>query len=250
MSYLAFHGHAAVRHLPGRQVRAILGLAQFALDARLSRGRHSRVRGELGLPSVDSQFFESQLLWLMMDGEAHRVSGHDVYLMNLALQAMYEQYPKYGILCWLFDNASRHGWIADADRAVAAAEIDAVLDGGPPVLDRAAWGAVMAFLRDGTGDIVTSLAPAEGFPGWRLAWEAQAWRPAVRNTAEPRDELEGLWEGLSDDARWELGMTALNGDPARQWHPGQYRFSDLTLSSAPGCPGGLVPVGQITTRIQ
>jgi hypothetical protein len=88
------------------------------------------------------------------------------------------------------------------------------------VLDRAAWGAVMAFLRDGTGDVVTSLSQdPEDFPGWQLAWEAQAWRPTVQNPAEPWDELEGRWQGLSDDARWELGMTALNGDPTRQWHP-------------------------------
>lgn len=245
MSYLAFASRAAVIHLPARQVDAILGLAQFSLEARLSRGRHSRVRGELGLPSADSQFLDSELLWLMMDGETHRIGGHDVYLMNLALQAMYEQAPKDGILCWLFDNASRHGWIADADRAAVAAEIDAVLDGGPPVLDRGAWGEVMGFLRDGTGDVVTSLAPAEDFPGWRLAWEAGAWRPPVRNFVEPGDELEALWGQLGGDARWDLGMTVLNGDPSRQWRPGQYKFSDLTLSSSFGGPGGLVPVGQM-----
>jgi hypothetical protein len=101
----------------------------------------------------------------------------------------------------------------------------------------------MAFLRDGTGDVVTSPSQdPEDFPGCQLAWDAQVWRPTVRNPAEPWDELEGLWERLGDDARWDLGMAALNGDPTRQWHPGRYKFSDLTLSSAPGQPGGLVPV--------
>ena len=37
MSYLAFTSRAAVIHLPGRQVHAILGLAQSAIRIRLWR---------------------------------------------------------------------------------------------------------------------------------------------------------------------------------------------------------------------
>src|SRR5262245_19598222 len=107
MSYLAFQSRTAVTRLPGRQVHTILRLAQGALEAGLSRGRHRGLRDELGLPAVDSQFFASHLLWLMTDDEAHRAGGHDVYLMGLALQVMYDQSPKNGILCWLY--ALNHG---------------------------------------------------------------------------------------------------------------------------------------------
>jgi hypothetical protein len=249
VSYITFHSRAAVVRLTGSQVSAVFSLAQFSLEARLSRARHCHLRDEFGLPDASSPFFESQLLWLMTDGQAHRAGGQDVYLMDLALQVMYEQSRKYGILCWLFDNALTHGWAAGTDRAAMAAEIESVLDGGPPVLDRDDWGAVITFLRDGTGDVVTSLSQGEEFPNWRLARASGTWCPALRESAEPQDELDALWDQLDDATRWDLGMTALKTRPERQWHPGRYRFSDLTLGNVPGGPAGLVPVAQTTGNL-
>jgi hypothetical protein len=151
-----------------------------------------------------------------------------------------------GVLCWLFDNALNRGWVAGANRAAVAAEIEAVLDGGPPVLDRSDWEAVVAFLRDEASDVVTSLSQGDEFPSWRLAWDAGTWCPPIRNTAEPQEKLEALWEQLSEGTRWDLGMTTLRARQAPQWRPRCYRFSDLTLSSSPGEPEGLVPVKQET----
>jgi hypothetical protein len=130
MSHLAFHGRTATIYLSGREVHHIASLARDALADEPSLAENRQLRCELGLPAPDSMFLASQVFWLMSDGETHRIRGQDVYLFDLALNVLYRRQPAAGILCWLFDNALAHGWVAGADRHAVAGQIQAALDPG------------------------------------------------------------------------------------------------------------------------
>lgn len=247
MSSLSFRSRSAVSYLDGRQVQAIIGQARASLETELRRPQCRRLRNQLGLPDPDSTFFSSQVLSLMLglDGDdGSHADGHEVYFVDLARQVRYEQEPRYGILGWLFGNASENGWVAGPDRQAAASEIDAAVAGSPQPLSQAAWAGVTEFLRDGKEDVVLSMNPGEDFPGRYLAWNSGTWKPAVRSAEEPHDELEVLWEQLSTDSQWDLAFAALQANPDLQWHPGRYEFCDFTIG-----PGGrLVPSKPQTPR--
>jgi hypothetical protein len=247
VSSLSFHSRSAVSHLGGRQVQAIIGQARDSLEDTLLRPECKRLRNQLGLPHPGSMFFSSQVFSLMMglnaDDGSH-VDGHHVYFIDLARQVRYEQEPTYGVLGWLFGNASTHGWIAGPDRRAMADEIDAAVASSRQSLSHTAWAGVTGFLRDGEGDAVLSMNPSEDFPSRYLAWTSGTWRPAVRNTEEPYDELEVLWEQLSGDSQWDLAFAALQASPDLQWHPGRYEFCDFTIGPA----GSLVPSKRQASR--
>jgi hypothetical protein len=258
MTYLALHRPAATVHLTGREIRRIAELAQAALVAELSLPGYQRLRGQLELPPVSSRFFESQVLELMADGEPRHIAGCDVDLSGLALNILYQQQPAAGILCWLYGNALARGWVADADREAMAGQIQAALDGGAararaadryqpavevsgftiPPGNRDGWEDVIAFLRAGTGDIVTSLSIGNEFPDCRLAWDSGIWRPDIPDPRQPGEELEILWDKISAARQWDLCMQALYARPWLQWKPAVgYRFGEFTLDPH----AGLVP---------
>lgn len=258
MSYLALHRSAATFYLTGREVHHITALAQDALAAELSLPQYWRLRAELGLPPADSTFFPSQVLQFMSDGEPHRAAGHDVYLFDLALNTLYLRQPAAGILCWFYDNALAHGWVADTDREAMAGQIQAALDAGVarantadrhqpavkaaaatiPPGTRAGWEEAIAFLRAGPGDVVTSLSVGNEFPDYRLAWDCGIWRPGVSDPDDPGEELEILWDRVSAAGQWELCMRALRARPALRWDPAaRYSFGAFALDNE----AGLVP---------
>ena len=130
MTHLALHRPVAAVHLTGREVRHVAALAQAALARELARPEYRHLRAELELPAPGTTFYSSQVSWLASDGEAHRVQGQDVYLFGLALNVLYQKQPAAGVLCWLYDRALVHGWVADADREAMAGQIQAALDAG------------------------------------------------------------------------------------------------------------------------
>jgi hypothetical protein len=258
MTHLALHRPDAAVHLTGREVRHVAALAQAALAAELSRPEYRRLRDQLELPPAHSEFFEPQVLALISGGETRHVAGHHVYLFGLALNVLYQRQPATGVLCWLYDRALVHGWVADADREAMAGQIQAALDAGVaragaadrhqaavtvagiPISpgNRGGWEEVIAFLRDGPGDVVTSLAVGDEFPGCRLAWDSGAWRPGIADLKDPGEELEILWDQVSAAVQWDLCMQALRTRPWLQWTPAAgYGFGEFTLDP----DAGLVP---------
>lgn len=255
MSYLALHSRTGGFHLSGREVANIQLMAERVLARELARPEYRRLRAELELPPPGTEFYFSQVSWLAGDGEAHRVQGQDVYLFDLAFTLFYQEQAVAGILCWLFDQALGHGWIAAADQQAFAAEIQAALDAGvarakaadrhQPAAEAAGvtilpgnrdgWEDVIAFLRGAPGDVVTSLSFGNEFPDHRLAWEAGTWRPGVRDPEDPGEELEILWDQVSAAGQWDLSMRALRTQPSRQWRPGgRYVFGEFTLEPEAG----------------
>ncbi len=205
--------------------------------AELAQPAQRQLRADLDLPPVHSRFFESQVFWLMGDGQSHRVQGRDVYLMDLALGALYRAQPAAGVLAWLYDHALEHGWVASADRHAFAQEVQVALDTGS-ARPGMGWDRVISFLRSGTGDIVTSLSIGTTYPDSQLALDSGAWQPAVTDPAGSEDELEGLWDQLSGDEQWDLCAQALQACPSRQWRLGgeRYLFGDTTIRPPAG-PG-------------
>jgi hypothetical protein len=136
-------------------------------------------------------------------------------------------------LCWLYDQALGHGWIAAADQQAFAAQIQAALDAG---IARAGmgWDGICSPLHSGVGDIVTSLSVGNSFPDAHLALQAGTWSPGLRNPDDP-DELDEHWDQLGHAGQWELCMQALRAQPSRQWRPGgSYVFGDFTLEPDAG----------------
>lgn len=178
--------------------------------------------------------------WLAGDGEAHHVQGQDVYLFDLALNLWYQQQPATGILCWLYDQALGHGWIAAADQQAFAAEIRAALDAGVarPAMG---WDGICSLLHSGAGDVATSLSVGNEFPDPRLALEAGTWAPGLRSPDDP-DELDALWHQVGHAGQWDLCLQALHAQPARQWRPGSsYIFGDFTLKPETGLARAAAP---------
>jgi hypothetical protein len=174
------------------------------------------------------------VLWLASDGQAHHVQGQDVYLFDLAFNLWYQQQPAAGIMCWLYDQALGHGWIADADQQAFTAEIRAALDAGVarPAMG---WDGICSLLHSGAGDVVTSLPGMGGeFPDPQLALEAGTWSPGLRDPDDP-DAVDALWDQVGPAGQWDLCMQALRVQPARQWRPGGgYVFGDFTLNPETG----------------
>ncbi len=235
MSYLALHSRDAETRLSGREVRHIAALAEDALAGDLAMHAHWQLRADLGLPAADSGSFASQLSWLMSDGETHRVQGHDVYLIDLALNALYRQQPAAGVLCWLYGHALGHGWVADGDRHAFAAEIQAALDAGAarPGLG---WEVIIGFLRERPGGVATSLSIGRGFPDDLLALDANTWSPRLRHPQDSGGELDASWDRLGPAGQWERCIQALRSWPARQWHPGGGGnvFGEFTIQPGSG----------------
>lgn len=255
MTYLALHRPAATVHLTGREIRRVGELAQAALVAELSLPGYQRLRDQLDLPPVPSGCFELQVLELIAAGETRHVAGHDVDLSGLALNVLYQQQPSAGILCWLYGNALAHGWVADAGREAMAGQIQAALDTGAararaadryhpavevagftiPPGNRNGWEDVIAFLRAGPGDVVTSLSIGNEFPDCRLAWDSGIWRPGIPDPGQAGEELEILWDTISAARQWDLCMQALHCRPWLQWKPAVgYRFGEFTLDPHAG----------------
>ena len=234
VSYLTFHSRTGDVQLSGREVADISLTAEHSLARELARPEYRRLRAELQLPAPGTTFYTSQVSWLASDGETHHVQGQDVYLFDLALTIWYQQQPAAGILCWLYDQALGHGWIAVADQQAFAAEIQAALGAG---VARAGmgWDGICSLLHSDPGNVVTSL-PSVGndFPDAQLALRAGTWPPGLPNPGDP-DELDALWDQLGRAEQWELCMQALRGQPARQWRPGGgYVFGDFTLKPETG----------------
>lgn len=235
MTYLAFHSRQATVHLAGREVHHIAALGLDALTDVLAQPGLRQMRAELGLPPADSMFFQSQVYMLISDAEPRRVQGRDVYLSDVALDLLYRSQPAAGILCWLFDHALGHGWVAHPDRHAFAQEIQQALDAGA-ARPGMGWDAIIAFLRGGAGDVFTSLSIGNEFPDCQLALDSAAWQPAGANPGDSAGDLEGLWDRLGDDQQWDLCALALRAWPARQWRPGGtgYLFGDFTIQPAVG----------------
>jgi hypothetical protein len=258
VSYLAFHSRTGTVHLTGREVRHIGALATEALATELSLPEHQLLRADLGLPAVHSRSFGLQVLWLMSDGEPHRVQGRDIYLCDLALNVLYRHRPAAGILCWLYDKALIHGWVAAADRSAMAEQLQAALNAGvarakmadqrpehPGVLlpagSRGGWEEVIAFLRSGTGDVVTSMSLGRAFPHYEPALIAGVWQPRLAGHCDAEDDLDRLWGQLGCGQQWDLCMRALRDRPSLQWRPGgeSYLFGAFTILPR----AGLMPSG-------
>jgi hypothetical protein len=236
MSYLTFHSRTGDVRLSGREAANIALMAERALASELALPEYRRLRAELELPPPGTTFYSSQVSWLASDGETHRVQGQDVYLFDLALSIWYQQQPAAGILCWLFDQALGHGWIAAADQQAFAAEIQTALDAGAARAGMG-WDRICSLLHSGAGDIVTSLSVGNDFPDAQLGLQAGTWSPGLRNPDDP-DERDGHWGQLSPAGQWKLCMQALRAQPSRQWRPGGgYVFGDFTLEPE----AGLVP---------
>lgn len=109
MSYLEFRHMAGQVHLRGPEMHNIFLMAEVNLGRQLAQPEYRQVRAELRLPGPGTRFYQSQVMMLMGDGEAHRIQGKDVYLADLALNLLYEQDSAAGILCWLADQALVHG---------------------------------------------------------------------------------------------------------------------------------------------
>lgn len=237
MSYLTFHSRATAIRLSGREVAHIAELAKEALIAELARPAHRRLRADLDLPPADSMFFGSQVFWLMSDGQPYALQGQQVYLFDVALNILNRRQPAAGILCWLYDHALVHGWIAGADRPAFAAELQTALQAGA-ASPNMGWEGIMSFLHDGTGEVVTSMSIGAEFPGYQVALDTGTWQPAVTKTARGDDELEGLWDQLGEDRQWDLCTQAIRGRPSLRWQPdANYLFGDFTIQD----PAGLVP---------
>ena len=234
MSYLTFHSRTGETRLSGREVASISLQAERVLARELALPEYRCLRAELELPAPGTTFYTSQVQWLASDGEAHHIQGQDVYLFDLALNLWYQQQPAAGILCWLYDQALGHGWIAAADQQAFATEIRAALDAG---IARAAmgWDGICSLLHSATGDVVTSLPGIGGeFPDPRLALEAGTWSPRLRSPDDP-DEIDARWDQVGRAGQWDLCMQALHAQPARQWRPGGgYLFGDYTLKPDAG----------------
>ena len=156
MSYLAFHSRAGTVHLTGREVRHIGALATEALTAEFSLPEHQPLRADLALPAVHSGSFGLQVLWLMSDGEPHQVQGHNLYLCDLALNVLYRHQAAAGILCWLYDKALIHGWVAAADRRAMAEQLQVALNAG----------VARAKMADQDAEQPRGLRPAGSRGGW------------------------------------------------------------------------------------
>jgi hypothetical protein len=223
-------------------------MAISALTRELARPEYRRLRAELELPAPGTTFYTSRVSWLAGDEEAHRVQGQDVYLFDLALNLLYQQQPATGILCWLYDQALGHGWIAAAGRQAFTAEIQAALDAG---LARPGmgWDGICTLLRSGAGDVATSL-PGIGseFPDPGLALEAGTWSPGLRSPDDP-DEIDALWDQVGHAGQWDLCMQALHAQPARQWRPAAgYVFGDFTLKPETGLARA-APLARCSRRV-
>lgn len=235
MSYLSFDSRTGETRLSGREVAGISLQSERALARELALPEYRRLRAELELPAPGTTFYTSQVSWLASDGEAHHVQGQDVNLFDLALNLWYQQQPAAGILCWLYDQALGHGWIAAAHQQAFAAEIRAALNAGiaRPAMG---WDGICSLLlHGGTGDVVTSL-PGIGkeFPDPQLALEAGTWSPRLHSQDDP-DELDALWDQVGCAGQWDLCMQALHAQPARQWRPGSgYVFGNFTLKPETG----------------
>lgn len=243
MSSLTFHSRTGDVQLSGREVANITLMAERALAGELARPAYRRLRAELELPAPASMFYASQVSWLASDGEARHVQGQDVYLFDLAFTIWYQQQPAAGILCWLYDQALGHGWIAEAGQQAFAAEIQAALDVG---VARAGmgWDGICSLLRSGSGNVVTSISVGNAFPDAQFALQAGTWSPGLRNPGDA-DELDALWDQLGRAGQWELCMQALRVQPFRQWRPGGgYVFGDFTLKPEIG----LVRFAELTAR--
>jgi hypothetical protein len=233
MSYLTFHGQTGETRLSGREVHHISLMADTALARELARPGYGHLRAELELPHPSSTFFASQVSWLAGDGEARHIQGHDVYLIEVAFNLLCQQQPAAGILCWLYDQALGHGWIAAADQQAFAAEIQAALHAGiaRPAMG---WDTICSLLQSGTGDVVTSLSLGNEFPDPQFALEAGIWSPRLRDPDDP-DERDMRWGQLPPAEQWGLCMRALRAQPSRQWRPGcGYLFGDFTLRPGDG----------------
>ena len=233
MSLLTFHSRTGDVQLSGREVANITLMAEHALARELAQPAYRHLRAELELPAPGTMFYMSQVSWLASDGETHHVQGQDVYLFDLAFTIWYQQQPAAGILCWLYDQALGHGWIAVPDQQAFAAEIQAALDAGV-ARPGMGWDGICSLLHSGRGDVVTSISVGNGFPDSRLALRAGTWSPGHRNPGDP-DELDALWDELGHAEQWELCMRALRIQPSRQWRPGGgYIFGDFTLKPETG----------------
>lgn len=256
MSYLEFRDRDTAVCLTGTEVHHIAWLAQQALAAWLRRPAYQGIRRDLGVPDPSSPFFESQILMTM--GEPRQVRGRKVYLIDLGRNMLYWDTPEAGILCWLYGHALHHGWAAGADRAALAGEFQAAVDAGlarrhmgdqhagplttggvtlPPG-DHGGWEEVIAFLRSGNEDVVTSLSIGGCFPDRDIAREAGVWQPP---DPSPWDEdAEAAWEELPPGQQWDLCMQALHDSPGRQWQPGmRYCFGDWILDGGDLAPAHL-----------
>lgn len=171
----------------------------------------------------------------MSDGETHRVQGQDVYLFDLALNALYRQQSAAGVLCWLYGHTLGHGWAADDDRHAFAAEIRVALDASAarPGLG---WEAIIGFLRERPGDVATSLSIGRGFPDRQLALDAGTWSPQLRHPRSPGTGSTRRGNRLGPAGQWERCIQALRSRPAQQWHPGGgvYVFGQFTVQPGSG----------------
>jgi hypothetical protein len=265
MSYLSFRERSGREsRVAGPAVRFIEQLADEALRAELSRHEYARLRDSLRLPSPFHRgAFQAELQMAMRGGIT--AAGHQSSLHAVALNVLVSRCPQAGIMAWLYEKGTFHGWAQGADRPAMAAEIQAAVDAGAapalagdqhqpdlafrglviPKGDRGGWEEAVTFLRGGDGDIVTSNTIgdtsfpsqeiAEQFPGWQPPGQADDYAGA--DADDYRAEASAAaWDALSGERQWDACLPVIQADPGLQWRPGGscYLFGPLTLDRDTG----------------
>lgn len=158
-------------------------------------------------------------LWAAGPSGAERVG-----LVGLAANTTVAEVAASQALVWLHYGCEAHGWVDGADRGWLAERYQDALDAG---VARAGlgWEKVIELLRqDSTGAVVTSFYG--DFPNVEEVINAGVWPEAGPRGASVSDAdlaaREALWEGLTDERRWDLGMAALRARPAGD---GELRWS-------------------------
>lgn len=265
MSYLSFRERSGREaRVAGPAVRFVEQLADEALRAELCRPEYARLRDALGLPSPSRQdAFQAELRMKMPGGVA--AAGQRSSLHAVALNVLVSRCPQAGIMAWLYEKGTFHGWACGADRAAMAAEIQAAIDAGAapalagdrhqpdlafgglviPKGDRGGWEEAVAFLRDGNGDVVTSNTIGDApFPSQEIAEKSPSWQPLGEADDYDGDDDDdyraeasaATWDALDGEQQWDACLPVIQSAPGLQWRPGgsSYLFGPLTLDRAAG----------------
>jgi hypothetical protein len=265
MSYLMLRERSGREaRVAGPAVRFVEHLAGEALRAEISRREYARLRHALGLPSPFHRgAFEAGLRMAMLRGIA--AAGQRSSLHAVALNVLVSRCPQAGIMAWLYEKGTFHGWACGADRGAMAAEIQAAIDAGAapglagdqhqpdlvfgglviPKGDRGGWEEAITFLRGGDGDVVTSNTIGDvTFPSQEIAEKSPGWQPlgeADDYDGDDDDDYQAeasaaTWDALSEEEQWDACLPVIQAAPGLQWNPdgSSYRFGPLTLDRAAG----------------
>ena len=233
MSGIYFHtvGHEPVV-VRGAERARIEVLVRDTFREVLRRPHMAELRRTLrltGAPPVEGfDYDQAQLTGLAWGYEeelwaAGPLGVERVGMVGLAANTTVAELAASQALVWVHYGCEAHGWVDGADRGWLADRYQDALDAG---LARAGfgWEEVIELLRQSSAaPVVTSFYG--DFPNVQEIINSGVWPEAGTGGSLSDADLsarEQLWDGLTDDQRWELGMAALRARPA---DAGELRWS-------------------------